>query len=111
MTTEPRPNVLITKPSHYHGEYPEVLEAVYIPNPTKSMKKILVMARRFALKEDLVSVWVDRKSICDVIGINRTTAIYYKYPNDYKKVLADGSTAPATASQIHSAEMVQDHWW
>lgn len=111
MATEPRPNVLIAKPSHYHGDYPEVLEAVYILNPSKSMKKILALARRFALNEILVSVFVDRKSICDVIGINRTTAIYYNYPNDYRKVMADGSTAPATALQMHEAEMVQNHWW
>lgn len=111
MATKPRPNVMIAKPSHYHGDYPEVLEAVYIPNPTKSMKKILALARRFALNEILVSIFVDRNSICDVIGINKTTAIRYNYPNDYRKVMADGSTAPATASQIHEAEMVQNHWW
>ena len=111
MIDDPIPNVLITKPSHYHGAYPKVLEAVYIPNPSKSMKKILAMARKFALKENLVSVEINRKSICGVIGINKTTAIYYDYPNDYRKVLADGSTAPATASQIHSADMVMNHWW
>lgn len=111
MIYDPRPNVLITKPSHYHGAYPEVLEAVYIPTPSKSMKKILSMARRFALKEVLVSVEIDRKPICDVIGINKTTAVYYDYPKDYRKVMADGSTTTATASQIHEAKMVQNHWW